>query len=96
LYRAPLGDLSEFIKRLDATLKYLYNPESEFLIFRDINIECLDQNNWKKQIISLLTTHNLLRTLNFATGNQSKSGTSVDNIFMDNTRSRYSSIISRK
>jgi hypothetical protein len=26
LYRAPSGDFNQFIKRLDAILKYLYNP----------------------------------------------------------------------
>jgi hypothetical protein len=28
LYRAPSGDVNEFLRRLDATLKYLYSPKS--------------------------------------------------------------------
>jgi hypothetical protein len=28
LYGAPSADFNQFIKRLDATLKYLYNPKS--------------------------------------------------------------------
>jgi hypothetical protein len=38
LYRAPSGDINEFLKRLDAILKYLYSPKSEFIICGDINI----------------------------------------------------------
>jgi exonuclease III len=49
LYRALAGDFSQFIKILDATLKYLYNKKSEFLICGDINIDHLNENNQKKQ-----------------------------------------------
>jgi exonuclease III len=41
LYRAPSGDFNQFLKRLDTTLKYLYNPKSEVLICGDINIAYL-------------------------------------------------------
>jgi hypothetical protein len=37
LYRAPSGEVNEFLRRPDATLKYLYNPKSEFTICGDIN-----------------------------------------------------------
>jgi hypothetical protein len=47
LYRAPSGDVNEFLIRLDATLKYLYNPKSEFIIHGDININYLNENNQK-------------------------------------------------
>jgi len=33
LNRAPSANFNQFIERLDATLKYLCNPKSEFLIF---------------------------------------------------------------
>jgi hypothetical protein len=49
LYRAPSGDVNEFLGRIDATLKYLYSPQSEFIIFRDININHLNENNHKKK-----------------------------------------------
>jgi hypothetical protein len=32
LYRAPTGDFNRFIDYLDDTLKYLYEPKTEFLI----------------------------------------------------------------
>jgi hypothetical protein len=35
LYRAHSANFNQFIERLDVTLKYLYNPKSEFLICDD-------------------------------------------------------------
>jgi hypothetical protein len=36
---SPLsGEVNECLRRLDATLKYLYNPKSDFTIYGDINI----------------------------------------------------------
>jgi exonuclease III len=69
LYRAPSGDVNEFIERLDATLKYLYNPKSEFIICGDININYLNENNQKKQVSSLLKMCNLSHTVNFVKRN---------------------------
>jgi exonuclease III len=51
LYRAPSANFNQFIKRLDATLKYLYNPKSEFVICGDINVDYLNDNTQKKQLI---------------------------------------------
>jgi exonuclease III len=65
LYRAPSGDVSEFLRRLDANLKYLYNPKSEFINCGDININYSSENNQKKQVNSLLKTYNLSLTVNF-------------------------------
>jgi hypothetical protein len=56
LYRASPGDVNKFLRRLDATSKYLYNQKSEFIICRDINISYLNENNQKKQVNSLLKT----------------------------------------
>jgi exonuclease III len=50
LCRVPSANFNQFIKRLDATLKYLYNPKSEFLICGDINVAYLNDNSWEKQI----------------------------------------------
>jgi hypothetical protein len=33
LNRAPSGDFQQFLRGLDATLKHLYNPKTEFLIW---------------------------------------------------------------
>jgi exonuclease III len=86
LYRAPSGDFNQFLKRLDTTLKYLYNPKSKFIICGDINIDYLNESNQKKEINSLLTTYNLTHTVNFATRIQNNSSTATDNIFVDSIR----------
>jgi hypothetical protein len=49
LYKAFSGDVNEFLIRLDATLKYLYNPKCEFIIYGDINIKYLNENNEKNK-----------------------------------------------
>jgi hypothetical protein len=52
--RAPKGNLNQYLRKIDATLKYAYNPKSEFLICGDINIDYLNENNRKKQIKSIV------------------------------------------
>lgn len=44
ILQGPSGDFNQFIQRSDGTLKYLYNPKSEFLICG--NIHRLSQ--WKQ------------------------------------------------
>jgi predicted ThiF/HesA family dinucleotide-utilizing enzyme len=34
LYGAPIGDVNKFLRKLDATLKYLHNTKSEFNLFK--------------------------------------------------------------
>jgi hypothetical protein len=86
LYRAPTGDFNRFIENLDDTLKYLYEPKTEFLICGDINTDYFTESNRKKQLSSLLTMYNLSHTVNFATRIQNRSSTAIDNIFVDNSR----------
>jgi endonuclease/exonuclease/phosphatase family metal-dependent hydrolase len=70
----------------------MYKPKSEFLICGDINTDYLiESNRKKKQLASLLTTYNLLHTVNFATRTQNESSTATDNIFVDNSRLQSSS-----
>jgi hypothetical protein len=64
LYRDPSGDVNEFLRRLDATLKYLYNPRSEIIICRDINIKYLNKNNRKKHVNSLMKAYDLSQFCN--------------------------------
>jgi hypothetical protein len=39
LYRIPSGAFYHFLREFDSTLKYLYNPKSEFLNYGDINVD---------------------------------------------------------
>jgi exonuclease III len=56
MYRALSGDINEFLKRLDAILKCLYSPKSEFIICGDINVNYPNENNLEQQNDSLLKT----------------------------------------
>jgi hypothetical protein len=47
LYRASSANCNRFIETLDAALKYLHNPKSEFLFCDDINVDCLNNNRKK-------------------------------------------------
>jgi hypothetical protein len=86
IYRAPTGDFNQFLKKIDDTLKYLYKPKTEFLICGDINTVYLLESSRKKHLFSLLTTYNLSHTVDFATRMQNKSSTTIDNIFVGNSR----------
>jgi exonuclease III len=48
LYRAPSGEVNEFLRRLGAPLKYLYNEKSEVIICGDINVNYLNEKSQKK------------------------------------------------
>jgi hypothetical protein len=85
LYRVPFANFNQFIKRLDNTLKYLYNPKSEFLICGDINVDYLN-DNYQKKTNSLLTTNNMSHTVHFVAGTQNDTSTAINNIFVDITR----------
>jgi hypothetical protein len=78
--RAPSGDTYEFLKRLDAILKYLYSTKSEFIFCSYINVNYLNENNCKQKINSLLKTYNTYPAVNFAASVQNSSSKAIDNI----------------
>jgi hypothetical protein len=45
LYRAPDGDISQFIEQLDSTLSYLVSFKLEPIICGDTNIDYLSENH---------------------------------------------------
>jgi hypothetical protein len=48
-------------------------------------MDCLHENNRKKQMNSLLTTYNLKHAVNFAATIQNDSSTAFDNMFVEST-----------
>ena len=72
-------------------MQYLCKPKLEFLICGDINTDCITERN-RKNVVLLLTTHNLLHTVSLATGLQNNSSTATDSIFVDNRRINLSSV----
>jgi hypothetical protein len=85
LYRAPSGDVNEFLRWPYATSKHPYNPESAFIVWGDINY-LNESNQKKKQVKSLVKTYNVSYTVNFETRIRNSSSTAIDNIFIDSAR----------
>jgi hypothetical protein len=81
IYRAPSGNLNQFIELLDSALKQLYQLSVEFLICGDININYLIESNIKKQLDSMMNTYNLIQIVNFSTRTSNDKGTQIDNMF---------------
>ena len=81
-----------YMKNLDDALKHMHKPEAEFLICGAKTRDYLIESNWKKQLVSLLTTYSLAHTINFATRIQNNSSTATHNIFVDKSRINLSSI----
>jgi hypothetical protein len=57
LYRAPSGNFSEFLNRLESILSILYTENNEIVICGDINVNYLD-NKRKMCLDSLLLPYN--------------------------------------
>jgi hypothetical protein len=86
VYRAPSGNFTHFLHKLDMILKSSYCSKIEFIICRDINVDYLSDNNRKNQLNSLLISYKLFSTVNFPTRIQNNSCSAIDNIFIDYSR----------
>jgi hypothetical protein len=80
------------MKNPNDPLKHMHKPEAKFLICVDKTRDYLIESNWKKQLVSLLTTYSLAHTTNFATRIQNNSSTATHNMFVDKSRINLSSI----
>ena len=83
LYRAPSGNFSTFLHKLDTILQSLYTPILHFIISGDININYLHGSAHKHQLDNLLLSYNLYSIIDFPTRVQNTSATAIDNIFID-------------
>jgi len=86
LYRAPFGNFSSFLFKLDTILQSLYTPKLHFIICGDININYLNENENKNQLDNLTLSCNLISIINFPTRVQNTSATVLDNIFIDESQ----------
>lgn len=85
LHRIQSENFNKFLRRLDATLKYLYSQKSEFFIHGNINIDYLKENtSTTKKLI--LTTNNLTHAVNVVIRIQNYSSTAIDNTFEHSVR----------
>jgi hypothetical protein len=65
IYRPPTGDCNYFLHQLDNVLKILYSPTTSLIIFGDLNINYLVENEQKIQLDNLLLIYNLMGIVNF-------------------------------
>jgi hypothetical protein len=83
LFRAPSGNFSSFLLKLNTILQSLYTPMLHFIICGDININYLNESKNKNQLDNLLLSYNLTNIINFPTRVQNTSATAIYNIFID-------------
>jgi hypothetical protein len=86
IYRAPLGNFTYLIKKLETILNSLHTINTQYIICGDININYLIENNRKKVLDALLTSYNLSSTVYFPARLQNNLATAVDNIFVDTSK----------
>jgi hypothetical protein len=83
LYRAPSGNVSSFLLKLDTILQVLCTPKSHFIICGDININYLKESEDKTNLHNILLSYNLISIINFLTRVQNTPLLQKDNIFID-------------
>jgi hypothetical protein len=64
-YRAPIGNINNFIDQLEVTLKYLECTKSEFIICGYTNIDYFIDNYKKEQLQRFLNSYNLIQVIDF-------------------------------
>jgi hypothetical protein len=55
-YRAPGGNFTKFLNELDSILRVLHSPNTELIICADININYLDDNTKRVQLLTFNLT----------------------------------------
>jgi hypothetical protein len=63
IYRAPVGDYDYFLNKLDYILNFLHSHNTEFILCGDININYLECNNRKVNLVEMLNTYNIKKIL---------------------------------
>jgi hypothetical protein len=94
IYRSPSGNFEHFINKLDKALNLLSKPKNEFVLCGDFNINFLEESSRKSQLLALLQSYNLFHTVLFPTRVTVTNSSSIDNIFIDTTRSNSYEITS--
>jgi len=56
IYRAPSGNMREFLDILDDVLGYLYHPLTELIICGDINVNYLTENENQTKLYTVHIT----------------------------------------
>ena len=67
IYRSPSGDFTNFLKQLDLILQKFYKNKHNIIIFGDVNINYLTDNNRRRQLDEVLHSYNLMGIVEFPT-----------------------------
>jgi len=86
IYRAPSGNFTLFLNKLEVILNLLHNNNTQLIICGDININYLIENNKKNPLYFLLASYNLTSTVYFPTRIQNNAATAIDNIFINTSK----------
>jgi len=86
IYRAPTGNFTCFIKKLEAILCSLYTLNMQLIICAEVSVNYLVHNSRRKILDALLSSFNLSSSVYFPTTLQNKSATTIDNIFIDTSK----------
>ena len=83
IYRAPSGNFTYFLQRLDNVLKFLNTPSTRPIICGDLNINCLVESDQKRLLDNLLLMYNLRGIVDFPTRITHANASAIDNIIID-------------
>jgi exonuclease III len=90
VYRSSSGNVNQFLKQLEGTLKGLYQPSVTSVICGDLNINFLVESLAKQKLETIMKTFNLSQVANFPTRIFNNKGMLIYSIFLDNMK--YNSI----
>ena len=83
VYRAPTGNFTCFVKKLEAIICSLYPLNMQLIVCGDISVNYLAHDSRRKILDALLSSFNLSTTVYFPARLQNKSATAIDSIFID-------------
>ena len=82
-YRAPSGNFTLFLQRLDNVLKLLNTHSTSLIICGDLNIKYLVDNDQKRQLDNLLLIYNLKGIVDFPTRTTRSTASAIDNFIIN-------------
>jgi exonuclease III len=93
IYRSPSGDFNIFLKKLKGVLNSLSKYSINLILAGDFNVNFMTDSIKRNHLTSLLETYNLEYIVTFPTRVTTRSGSAIDNIFLD--RSKYNNFTIR-
>lgn len=94
IYRPPKGNVREFLKKVESALDQIVNgKKTNIVIAGDFNIELIENNDFRKQLLSVMGSFDLYQTIFENTRITSTSRSCIDNIFTNISKSRVSSLV---